>query len=344
MIDYIKLVVFSQAFARDLRNNHLLENSWSNFTKEKTGNSISFANYKGLRFKIYPSGRVEIDGSLHKYYNSGEHNFNDYSYTSLLSTLVSLKNEFGDMILSGRIENIEYGLNIKPTFKADDFLKRIIVYLKRGARLKQPITKEDSKGYSKGVKFILDQYQIKIYNKGKQYNQGENLLRCEFKTVKMKSIEPIGLCYVIDLTDTHKLNCLHGRLMESYNDVLIREDVNEAELTKPEIKIYNECINADLWVSMDKHKRTERKAQYKAIVATKSVTDVKTLTADLLRAKHLELIQQNNKSTYLLTELLKGRQVRPTINEEHLRILKTHYLFTRVENQKNLPINHLYNV
>ena len=43
------------------------------------------AFYKGLEFKIYditkstPYNRITIEGSLHKYWNNGAHNFNDFN-------------------------------------------------------------------------------------------------------------------------------------------------------------------------------------------------------------------------------------------------------------------------
>lgn len=336
MIDYIKIVINSQLFANDLRNNHLLKNSWSCFTNKSTGNTIDFASYKGLRFKIYPSGRVEIDGSIHKHFNNGESNFNDYSYASLLITLIGLKNAFGEEILNGRIENLEYGLNILLPSKVDEFLKRVIVYLNKGARLTEPITKDDSKGYSKGIRFTLSEKAIKIYNKGLQYAKGEHLLRCEYKTIKMRSIEHIGIVKLLDLTDTTKLAALHQCLMSSFNDILIREEVHENELTKAEVRIYNECINPHKWVSMDKHKRTERKAQYKAILASKSQSDIKTVVRDLLNAKHSQLNCTDSKTAYLLTELLKIEQTDSNLGFDCFRILNTHYFLTGVQNGKAL--------
>ena len=55
------------------------------------------AFYKGLEFKIYDItkltayNRITIEGSLHKYWNSGAHNFNDFNISSIMDVQKDLK-------------------------------------------------------------------------------------------------------------------------------------------------------------------------------------------------------------------------------------------------------------
>ena len=50
----------------------------------------SNAFYRGLEFKIYditektPYKRLTIEGSLHKYWNNGAHNFNDFNISAII--------------------------------------------------------------------------------------------------------------------------------------------------------------------------------------------------------------------------------------------------------------------
>jgi hypothetical protein len=77
MIDYIKTELILPEF--NIKSNPLLEKlrDINIDTGEIVGNHC-IAQYKNMKFKMYDSGRVFIDGSLHKLKNDGFHNADDF--------------------------------------------------------------------------------------------------------------------------------------------------------------------------------------------------------------------------------------------------------------------------
>ena len=99
MIDFVKIII------KDLPKSILEANKLLDFydniniatgeikTINKAGNKISpfkKAEYKSLEFKIYESGLITLSGSLHKYWNEGKHNFNDFNLEAVLLVLQDL--------------------------------------------------------------------------------------------------------------------------------------------------------------------------------------------------------------------------------------------------------------
>jgi small multidrug resistance pump len=83
-----------------LESNYLLE--FSNKVNVKTGELGVYLNafYRGLEFKIYestethPNRRATIEGSLHKYWNNGAHNFNDFGINEIQEVIADIENKF----------------------------------------------------------------------------------------------------------------------------------------------------------------------------------------------------------------------------------------------------------
>lgn len=293
MIDYIKVAINSASFAYSLRSHPLLCDL-KEVRNVKTNNTTIIGKYRGLTFKVFNTGYIEIDGSLHKYFNDGRHNYNDFSPSDLREVIADLERLFGEEIASARILNLEYGLNINTPFDPTIFTNSILTYLKSGAdvkaRQKNPITKNDRKGFDKGVRFILSQYHLKIYNKSKQYDQPNDILRVEFKTLKTEVIQDSGIKTVADLTDLHKLEYLQYKLIHSLEFLLIKEQINPLDLNSQEKRIWQECINPDNWIhGWNKDKRKKRKAQFAEIQKKYALSDMNDIVKGLLSDKYQQL-------------------------------------------------------
>ncbi|MGV3684376.1 MAG: hypothetical protein ACO1NS_02035 [Daejeonella sp.] len=294
---------------------------------------MKFASFRGLKFKLYQTGRVEIEGSLHKYHNGGDHNYNDFTYPDLVTVLNDLEIKFGPEMLTCKVDNVEFGLNVITPFDPIDFTSRVIVYITKGVKLKQHITKDDCKGFRKGAKFILAQYQLKLYNKAQQYDQDTNILRCEYKTTKMNSIRDADIKRLSDLSDIKKLDYLYHTLMTSFNALLVREDVNEADLTRPEEKTVLQGSNPEFWQEINKFKRARQKEQYLSILSRKATTDFKSIVYSLLEEKYMNMIRGNKQSSAMALLIQKAA------SEAHARdknLAGNRYLFTGMENEEPL--------
>jgi hypothetical protein len=103
LIDFIKIII-KELNPAILEANPLL-NFFDNInlstgeikTTNRTGQQIipfKYASDNGLEFKIYDTGLITLSGSLHKYWNQGAHNYNDFDLGSFLGVLRDLKYKF----------------------------------------------------------------------------------------------------------------------------------------------------------------------------------------------------------------------------------------------------------
>lgn len=297
MYDFVKISFSSNQYAEYLRRSEYLT-----FVKEskKTHSANHIYSYNGLFFDLFDSGRIIISGSLHKYWNRGEHNYNDFGYQQLVEAISDLSTKFSPHILTGLVNNLEVGININPGFASSEYLKKVIGL--NGAE-RHPITKNDLKGFQKGYHFQKTQWGLKIYDKGKQYNRLENILRHELKAYKMQAIQNIGISKVIDLCDFNKLSEAANYLLKIYNDLLIAEVVDINQLSRNEERIYLECINPDSWNGWTKDKRCKRLSQFNRIISDCGQTDIKILVTDLMLEKANSLLLNTPKSINLFTDI-----------------------------------------
>jgi len=293
MIDGIKLTISNDILKNNLENNPLLQDEIQRI-KTKTGEFQAESFYRGFKFTIYCSGRIEILGSIHKYFNGGAHNYNDFGLSNIKAVLVDLAAKFGAQILESKIENLELGLNISTPDKASDFIKRRnIILLKSGPCLKHPIVANDSKGFDKGIKYVMAECWLKMYNKGVQCQVGEHLLRCEYKAIKMRVIKETGIQYLADVAEPEKLASLFAKLIELYDRVLIREDFNEGAMSEYERDLILKIHNPDYWtdrVKVSRMTRLRKRAQLERLVTKYATSNIKAEIRNLLFDKYQKLI------------------------------------------------------
>ncbi len=238
--------------------------------------------YNGLFFTIYDNGRIIIEGSLHRYWNQGKQNFNDYSFNDLCLTLQDLSEKFTSTILEGEVQNIECGINFILPFPVRDYLDTVITLKGTSPSRKHSIVKDDLKGFEKGYHFKKSHYGLKIYDKGKQYNRLESIVRHEFKTFRMQIIENIGIKYLSDLKDKQKIADLSKKLLEIYSSVLIAEKLPLNTLSRAQERIYLECSNDSNWGSWNRAKRAKKLKQFNQILYKHASTDIKSIVTSLL--------------------------------------------------------------
>ncbi len=207
MIDFIKLSLCG------FTSKKLLENPLFKFTHEvcdETGEILcSKTRYKNLRFKIYPSGYCELAGSLHYYFNNGKQNYNDFTYNQLLWVLSDLEQKF--QIHEGIIKNLETGVNINPPIPSYTILNGLLFHI--GKPFYQPI----DRSYKECSHQRL---YIKCYDKGKQFDLNEELLRFELKYVKMEDLSYLGIKYLSDLKNKEKLTKLKNIVLRYWGEIL----------------------------------------------------------------------------------------------------------------------------
>jgi len=279
MYDFVKMVVTDVVFASKLIENPLL--SFNTLVNEKTGaikDGIQKAHYKNLDFIVHPSGRVEIKGSLHKYWNDGLHNWNDFSLNDVRSCILDLQATFSIDPKKATVHNLEFGINVKTSYNPDAFLNSLITHKK------QPFSKMKIRGQGNGREAYYGQYGIKVYNKGLQYNRPEYILRFEKKVFKMECLG-WGEVKLQDLLSTSFFNHCLTELLSSFDELIITDKVNESALSKPELKLYHICKNPLNWTEMTRAQRHKNKAKFNQLITEHGKLQYMNVTRDLLQKK-----------------------------------------------------------
>ena len=235
MIDGVKISFFSESIESDFQRLGIdIETPLNEFTGEIR--FPKYAKYLNLDFKISESKRIEITGSLHKYWKGD--NYSDFTFNGLRDCIADLSRKFNFDGDNATLHNLEFGVNVSPLFNPFAFCKRVIAYKN------ESFSKFRTKGKNKldiGFEATQQQYSLKIYDKGKQYEKIENILRYEVKVSKMQYLKSAGISVLSDLLDVEKLTALGTILNETFAELIICEDVTTSELSMNENRIFAMC-------------------------------------------------------------------------------------------------------
>jgi hypothetical protein len=148
------------------------------------------AKFNNLQFVYYPeTGRMLFAGSLHKFYNHGIHNHNDFTVNRFWRAIRRLKEQFGITPKNIKINQLEWGVNVVLPIKTSTFLNHCLFISN-----KRVINTMDTR-QAKYHLATFDEYCIKLYDKGLQHKLKGDLLRFERKQKdynKYCSIHHIG--------------------------------------------------------------------------------------------------------------------------------------------------------
>ena len=181
---------------------------------------------RGVSTKFY----LNIRGSFHKNHYKGE-NWQPFNFRDLQYQIRHICKSLFIEPESARISSLEFGVNIVVPFNVKAFLDNNVIDYK-GKRFDKYFP--DKRGLELGLFCRLSQYQIKLYDKGKQYKLDNNLMRFEKKCKKMQVLKKMGILYLSDLLDIAKVYSLKPILLRAWNDVLIY-DIEDFEMLSIEL-------------------------------------------------------------------------------------------------------------
>ena len=241
MIDFIKI------YHIDYNLDHLETHSLLDFILEVNTNTgeiglMKKASYQGLEFKIYePTNRTHykrltIEGSLHKYWNKGLHNFNDFGINEVIEVLISIKMLFNIHPCNCILKQLEIGVNIHPPEKTKLILNSCI--MSKTTELKSIYTADEGMY----LQCRNQRHFVKIYDKKSHYtNKGftieKETMRIEKKWCKMKEINDKGIFTLDDLIN-YGLERFKDDLVAMWRDILFC-DLNTVKGSKYSNKYNN---------------------------------------------------------------------------------------------------------
>lgn len=267
-----------------LKQNPLLY--WQLHVPERTGAIESqTAEYAKLKFTI-KSNFVNVEGSLHKYANEGAHNYNNFGANQVAVTIAKLREQFG-ISENSLLNNVEFGVNVSTPFPPKKFLERLICH--------------KGKPFIKAVDDGVDYYQcecehfiLKIYDKGTQYRQTENLLRFEVKATKMQFLEKnhVSIRTLRDLTDTSNYERLGVILRGYFDEILFDEpEITAKTLKQAQRELLDTGRNPKTWIipqSEDFSSKTEYERVRKK--RNRRLKDFKKLLKNHPKSQHWQQI------------------------------------------------------
>lgn len=270
--------------------------------KRNTKNKIPHINafYRGLEFKIYDNDKIYLNGSLHKYWNSGAHNYNDFNLLAIHETLKDIKQKFNIKPEQVILRQLELGVNIVPPQPTKKILQHIFIHRTEPFKW---IHTADEGNY---IQAKHSQYVVKIYDKRQHYvNKGfvidNEILRFEIKYLKLEKLKKLSIYTLHDLID-YGLNNLVFYLVEEWQQILFYDYT----ITSNSSAIKNYC-NPLYWNNLIEQKRYSAyyKHQNKLKELVKNTSAQIQLTiSELIKQKGIELTKGTNiDRLYILSKL-----------------------------------------
>lgn len=262
---------------------------------ERTGERIAVtrkAEYQGLTFEIVPSSRNPditrqfLRGSLHKYFNGGRGNHNDFSLDDVRQTVKSLAGHFGIEPNRAVLRGLEFGVNIRLPFPVKQILDSIICYNNK------PFQGMNLRHLKIGKQIVRDEYSLKIYDKGKQSGlETENLLRVEMAVRKMRYLSRLNIVTLADIAIPEKMAGLGQHLVKTFNEIIMEEpSINQANLTDQERVKLTYFLNPRFWEQLPLHKRYKQRRKFEALKTRRGTFNLQENVSNIIFQKWEQLL------------------------------------------------------
>ncbi len=239
---------------------------------EKTGEILddgTFAEYKALFFTIYPykpnpvTRTCYIRGSLARYYKEADTNAFDFNMDDVRSCLNRFQTEFDLNLNTCSIHGLEIGFNVevpKPIREVLNCIKQV-----KGSC---PNLFRQNRHYL-GLTLEHQEYDLKIYDKGRQARTGQNnLLRIELVVKKMNFLKHLEIKTLEDLKSTEKIKTVALMIIQWWQEaIFIEKSMNYKLMTSHEQKKWLYYSNTVNWQNFNLSQRKRAKQHFKKLIA-----------------------------------------------------------------------------
>ena len=228
--------------------------------------------YKNMRITTTQNGFL-LEGSLHKYRSiikgvatceqiDKHQGFNGDLFTlqDITDTITHL---CGVLDISPHIctlQNIEIGVNNVVTFAPFDFLKGVLYH-----RNDYSPTIKHGGNY---IQFEHNEYYIKLYNKGRQYELSNEVIRVEIKVMKMRKLIEAGI-NISTLADINQstLKQAFDLLYNEFNEVIYYDyNLKTDGLTEAKQRKVLEYQNRTFWEGLTYKQRYKERDRLSTLI------------------------------------------------------------------------------
>ncbi|MCQ6957731.1 hypothetical protein NPE20_07175 [Mucilaginibacter sp. JC4] len=310
--------------------NYLLKHSTLKFERDAnnytTDSNKRFATYKALDFETCKyqdksEDLVIIDGSLHRFFNDGGDNANDFKLSALIKTALEFCKQFEIPPNIVKLQSPEFGLNIDLGFKPDEeFFDKFIVLQSDGGSVRpSTIDSKDKNGYKLGRYFtISDQYHFKIYHKV------GNILRVEVRILKTQKLRMLhGLknynpTTFLEFLNPEVIQIIGNLILDTFDKILVDEHISDGgDISDDDYKTYLILKNPTTWRKGNLNKEERRKAKIKIqdLLDKYGHDSVKQTIHGLLKDKLEECLEMDKESLECF-KILKAEDFLTIYNRE----------------------------
>ena len=258
MIDYIKLSSrLNTTQMADLKNRIDFNGSYNESTGEpekilangKKASYRSTAWIKNIKLDLFPKGYIELDGSLHKYYNDGKHNYNQFGIKEAEIALKQLIEVTRLQLPYYKVRSVEVGVNLMPQITSDDIINNALMYKRRPFEAKYCT---DEGNYRQAT---LSEYLVKLYNKRlhyeiQGYDIGHEIIRFELKINKMRMLAKYRVFTLEDLMNNIE-DIAKDMLPKAWMEVILYDPTMNKQTEEQTIKY----ANVNFWRGISKERR-----------------------------------------------------------------------------------------
>lgn len=274
MIDYVKILIKNPDIDFLLKNVELT--FFREFSEETSECKIKkVATHHSCKITIYDSGTVLFTGSIHKFWNSINgvlapnhtetkqkykgYNGNDFALKDIFKIREYLQGLFNCKSDEMIFRNVEIGVNLNTLFDPKIFLKGLLYH--KG--------KVFDSYYNRNFYQVKhQQYIVKVYNKGRQFDMPYHVLRFELKFLKMKELNNVGISTFADISQI-TLKKAEKVLLKRFDEVVYFDTtMNTTKMTAREKNAIKNYRNSNYWIDdlQPQHRDRHKKNLIKLIV------------------------------------------------------------------------------
>lgn len=181
--------------------------------------STKFTKVGEVKFKVTRKG-AEVSGSIHKHWNylktGKSHNYNDFKYSNLVEAIDWLLERMPKTRYA-HLTKLEVGFNLELNEDIDDLIDNVFIMFKEG----HYSIRDTFGGDGLLKRFVYSQFDIKVYNKGKQFGLDRRVLRFEVVLKEKRVIEKLGIKSVSDLKDKRNLRRVIAMVLRKFKEMHI---------------------------------------------------------------------------------------------------------------------------
>lgn len=256
-----------------------------------------FIEYRGIKIILLSNGCVKLMFSLHKLYNelhgiydfknqAMNHDTFDFSKVKYIITWLELNFQIDPM--HTLIHQLEFGFNLSNLIiDSKTIIDQFIAYKDRR------FNSLDVIGLGYGIEVLFPKYyKIKIYDKALQYRLPQQILRIEYKALRLKSIEfkifngDNMLCKLLEI-DTWK-RC-KDFILEQIQSCIISDNFEY----KTRHDLFN-WENPKFWEFCKAHIRYKAKTKFERFIKENGIFQTKTILINDIDSEYKKMIVGHN--------------------------------------------------